>query len=400
MGYVFKDSHTGHWYCAYRDEDGKLCRRATGAPTKSLARRILEKHERDVVEKKWVGAKTYPDISFRQFAARFLRHSRATNGQSTSHRDRTIVDNLLDTFGDRMLRLIKRRDIQDYLDRRASTVYHRKNGTDKRIAPQTVDRERIGLMAMFSYAINQEYLPETEHPVRKVKIPKGETKKQRELTPDEEGRLLTECRKPENPRLAYLESIILTALGTGMREGELLSLKWRNVDLTERRFVDGSRSHGRITVESTNDNPNKDRETRSVPVTKDLRVVLTVLHELAIKKAEEEKKIEVEASEIHEHYVFTNPRTGTRWVDTKLAWYSALRKAKITGFRFHDLRHTFATRARRSGMPLEVLQLILGHSDVTTTMRYAHVGAWEADKYVNRMNQQPEGFELRKAVEG
>jgi integrase len=72
-------------------------------------------------------------------------------------------------------------------------------------------------------------------------------------------------------------------------------------------------------------------------------------------------------------YVFVNPETDTRYVDVKKAWTAALRTAKITHFRFHDLRHTAATYLQAETRDLLVTQQILGHADIRTTTKYAHV---------------------------
>ncbi len=89
--------------------------------------------------------------------------------------------------------------------------------------------------SIFSFAVDQEYIRADAHPVKKVTVKKSETKKERVLVPNEETQLLAVCRNPAHPRLAYPEPIIITALNTGVREGEILSLRWRSVDLTELR---------------------------------------------------------------------------------------------------------------------------------------------------------------------
>ena len=71
-------------------------------------------------------------------------------------------------------------------------------------------------------------------------------------------------------------------------------------------------------------------------------------------------------------YVFTNPYTRTKYVSIHKGFGEVLKKANIKNFRFHDLRHTAATRMTEMGIDLAVVQEILGHSDVKTTMRYAH----------------------------
>ncbi len=91
-----------------------------------------------------------------------------------------------------------------------------------------------------------------------------------------------------------------------------------------------------------------------------------------------------------------NPRTGTRYVDTKLGWYASLRDAAILIFRFHDLRNPFATRAIQGGCKLPALQLVLGHRDVSTTMRYVHMLGVDLNEVIHCM----ESFESRNGGGG
>jgi integrase len=70
--------------------------------------------------------------------------------------------------------------------------------------------------------------------------------------------------------------------------------------------------------------------------------------------------------------VFKN-RNDNRFVDIKKAWQSVLESAEIENFRFHDLRHHFASRLVMLGVPLNTIRELLGHSDLATTLRYAHL---------------------------
>ena len=71
-------------------------------------------------------------------------------------------------------------------------------------------------------------------------------------------------------------------------------------------------------------------------------------------------------------FVFTNPQTKTKYTTIKTAWRTACRRAGITGLRFHDLRHTFGTRAADAGVPLPAIRDVMGHNSTQTTERYAH----------------------------
>jgi integrase len=71
-------------------------------------------------------------------------------------------------------------------------------------------------------------------------------------------------------------------------------------------------------------------------------------------------------------YVFVNPDTGTRYTDVKKSFSAACRKAGITDFRFHDLRHTFGTRLADAGVDVVKIKELMGHASIVTTMRYIH----------------------------
>ena len=78
------------------------------------------------------------------------------------------------------------------------------------------------------------------------------------------------------------------------------------------------------------------------------------------------------ARQCPDEYVFWSSRSATHYKDLKRAWQEAKDLAKVTDFRFHDLRHTYATHRLRRGMPLAYLSKIMGHADISQTMKYAN----------------------------
>ena len=85
-------------------------------------------------------------------------------------------------------------------------------------------------------------------------------------------------------------------------------------------------------------------------------------------------------------FVFYNPQTGKRYSDIKKAFNRACDKAKITDFRFHDLRHTFASQLLMGGGDLVALKEILGHADIKMTLRYSHLASAHMKKAVNLLD--------------
>jgi integrase len=158
---------------------------------------------------------------------------------------------------------------------------------------------------------------------------------ERILTVEEERRLLDSA-------ISYLRPIIVTALNTGMRKGEILTLTWDDVDLT----------NNLITVNQTN---SKSKKARKVYINSTLKRLLL---ELKLKSAGSE-------------YIFLDDE-GNRLREIKNGFNAACRRAGIPGLRFHDLRHTAATRMIENGASIVAVSKILGHSDIKTTMRYTH----------------------------
>ncbi|MCI0487534.1 MAG: site-specific integrase, partial [Blastocatellia bacterium] len=202
-------------------------------------------------------------------------------------------------------------------------------------APASVDREIQLLSRIFSLAIERGEV-ET-NPCKGVKMLNAGNVITRYLTPEEEERLLPVL----TGRRSHLLDITIIDLHTGMRRTEILTLHKNQID-----FIRGS-----IEVIGT-----KNGKSRSVPIHPTLRPILQRLVEKAGPNG----------------YLFENPKTGEPIRDIKTAWAYALRDAKIEGLRFHDLRHTFGTRAIDGGAPLSAVKEVMGHMDIHTTMRYVH----------------------------
>jgi integrase len=157
------------------------------------------------------------------------------------------------------------------------------------------------------------------------------------LTLEEEQRLLACCS-------ATLKPLVLTALHTGFRTSELLSLTWAAVDF---------RRHS-ITVRAAYV---KNGESRSVPMNAVLRSTLQAC------------RMTANAAETP---VFRTPR-GTPYKNFRTAFECAVAQAGIADFTFHDLRHTFASRLVMAGVNLPTVQALMGHKTIAMTLRYTHL---------------------------
>jgi integrase len=164
-----------------------------------------------------------------------------------------------------------------------------------------------------------------------------------------------------------LRVLILAAAFTGLRQSELIGLRWRDVDLESQRIrVRNAVVRGEHSGEGKSDLSTR----RSVPMTERLRTELERWHGSTVFDA---------ANDL----VFAHPQLGSPLDRTKVTrrFQAACRRAGVPVIRFHDLRHTFATQLAASGVPLRALQEFLGHADLKTTQIYAHYArsAWELD---------------------
>ena len=216
----------------------------------------------------------------------------------------------------------------------------------------TVRRYLAVLSHAFTVAV-QEWEWVNENPFHKVSKPKEPRGRVRFLTDDERQRLLDSCQVSRN---SSLYTIVVLALSTGARRGELLSLHWSDVDL----------KRGMLTFRKT-----KNDETRAVPLTGYGLDVLT-----------QHAKIR----RLDTALVFPE-RTGTRPMSIREAWKFAVQRAGITNFRFHDLRHSAASYLAMGGASLAEIAEVLGHKTLQMTKRYTHLTESHTRGVVERMNQ-------------
>jgi len=216
----------------------------------------------------------------------------------------------------------------------------------------TCNRYLALMKRMLNVAIQESYAE--ENPVQEVKFySEKDTLKERILTEQEEKKLMEICSDTLRP-------ILIIALNSGMRRREILSLQWTQIDLKARR----------IRVEKT-----KSGKVRFIPIND---VLFNELNELRILNGQSP-------------YVSFNPETGKPYVDMKKGFKAACRRAGIEGLRFHDLRHSFASRLIEKGVDIETLRDLLGHHSITVTERYIHSSDDRKRKAVELLNGKIEG---------
>jgi integrase len=233
-------------------------------------------------------------------------------------------------------------------DRLLSEVTYR----GKKRSNATVVRYMAALSTVYTSAINEWGWVESS-PLKKVKKPKEPRGRIRFLDEKEREALLAVCQKSE---CRYLYLIVVMAISTGMRRGEIRGLRWRDVDLQK----------GRIVLEKT-----KNEEARAVPLVGKAHALLSDL-----------------AKRPHEDDDLLFPgRKSSIPVEFHKAFISALEEAKIKNFRFHDLRHTAASYLAMNGATLAELADVLGHKTLAMVKRYAHLSEAHTSKVVERMNE-------------
>lgn len=308
------------WWIDYRFQ-GRRLRESTGTKSRKRAEQLLAKRQAEVFEGRFAFAPQASVPHFADFAATYIEEfSKHNKKKSSLRRDIGIANNLSGYFGAKKLDAITPMLIEHYKNRRRSDD----------AAPATVNRELACLKHMFTIAMRDRLV--VENPVRSVRMFRVDNEVTNVLSQEDEGRLL-EAAAP------HLKRVIVCALDTGMRLGEILSLTWRQVDL----------SRSLIRVEHT-----KSGKPREIPISERLRTTLG-------------------RAGAHDESVFVGPK-GEAVDSVKTAMNAALRRSGLSarGIRFHDLRHTFATRLIEHGVDPFTVQELLGHQSITTTQRYAH----------------------------
>lgn len=223
----------------------------------------------------------------------------------------------------------------------------------KKRSNATVVRYMAALSKVFTIAVNEwEWLDSS--PMRKVSRPTEPRGRVRFLSDDERQRLLNSASKQSNP---HVYPIIVLAISTGMRQGEILNLNWNDINLRD----------GYLILHQT-----KNNERRRVPITGHAKEVL-----------QNHKKIR----RIDTNLVFYGKNPQTPFFIRNI-WQSLINDAQLEDFRFHDLRHTAASYLAMNGASLTEIAEILGHKTLSMVKRYAHLTHSHTSKVVESMNDK------------
>lgn len=323
-GSVYKRKKGKSWTMDFYDEDGKRIQKAVPQATcreeavLALQQEIVKTFDRahgiEEHREEKIGFRDFSKVYHEDYMKVTRRNFRP---------DIYRLQILCGYFGNVDLRIITPLEIERFRKSRL------KAGNTK----STVNRYLQLLKKMFNLAIEEGYLE--ENVIRKVKLfSEKDNLKEQILTEKEERKLIENCSET-------LKSIITVALNTGMRRAEILNLTWNQVDFEARR----------IKVEKT-----KSGKVRFIPVNE---ILFNKLNRLKSENGQSP-------------FVFFNPETKQPFLDMKTGFKTALKRAEIKGLRFHDLRHTFASRLVERGVDIETVRDLLGHHSILITQRYVH----------------------------
>ena len=316
--------------------DGKRVRKSLGRNKKVAA---LAAKEIEVKLAKQEHGFMVKDRAISSVITEYKEFSRETKSEATYKND---VCARLKAFEKRLenpgiyIRKITSRDIEKYLAQRL-----------KKVKAISVRGDLKTLKAFFNKAISWGYMK--DNPCNKVSPPKVEENPPRFLSQEEIDNLL---KAAEGSRI---HALVGTAVYSGMRRGELIHLEWSDVDFEVKTIS---------VVNKENENfHTKNRKFRVIPLHKKLNPILA---------AWKEKSLEIQQDK-ETNYCFPNEEGGLWQNNLRRSFMALLKKAKIENFRFHDLRHTFASQLSKAGVDIYKISKLLGHSSTRTTQIYAHL---------------------------
>ena len=328
---LYRRKNSPNWYMAFTC-DGLTCNASTGTEDEKTAAEIFRRLEAKIALGQWHPEMMQPkeekqQYTFEELAEKFGKWA-APRQKSWNRTGRTTVVRFVKLFGDFTLNSFNTNMVEQFQSDETA------RGQD----PGSVNRIVNILKSMFGKAVEWEMIGEDIlKKVRKAKNLKGAAKRLRYLSINECHTLIAAC----DP---HLKPIVITALNTGMRRGEILNIEWdKHVDL----------KHGFILL---TEDITKNGTRREIPINDVLRAVLQGLT----------RRLDVS-------YVFFDPATGKPYGDIKKSWASAKRRAGIKDYHFHDNRHTFASQLVMAGVDITTVSKLLGHKSLTMTLRYAHL---------------------------
>jgi integrase len=294
----------GNVWWAYFYVDGVREQHSTGTSNRRRAEAILQKLKADANDNRHRVVEIDPDLTFGALAARFIAEGLAHK----HHMDRLKL--LLPYFSDIPVVRITRTIVADY---------RRKRHQEKTLSDATVNRDLSVLRNILYWGVDESLI--AANPIARMKLVRERKIKRQVMSVEEEEKILQTAS-------GHLRGMIIAALDTGMRRGEITNQLWEHVDFSRKLLA--------VTKSKT-----PEGDAREIPLTERLYALLS--------EARQETGL-----------IFTYKDQRVRII--KRSWKSALRRAGVRHIRFHDLRHTFNTRLMEAGILQEVRMALMGHS--------------------------------------
>jgi integrase len=306
------------WWAIYY-VDGIRRQESTGTSNKRLAREIEKKRKDEAAAAKFGVLEILADenLTFGDLAARFLAGAEV----KPHHVDR--LKNLLPYFAD--IPLLR-------MNKGMTADYRIKRHKEKTVSDATINRDLSVLRHILYWAVDSSILP--SNPLTRLRLARERRVRRPVMSVEEEIKLLSVAP-------IHLKRIIIAALDTGMRRGEILNQLWEHLDM-QRKVLSVSRSK------------TPEGEAREIPLTRRLYQLLSENH-------------------CNAGLVFTYKDQPISYT-IKTSWAGAIKKAKLRHYRFHDLRHTHNTRLMEAGVMQEVRMALMGHQNQDKVhATYTHV---------------------------
>jgi len=330
-------------YYADYYKDGERIVESLRTTNKKLAQDILNKKKTDIVINTHLNINDREKILFHEMVKEFLeKHSKANKKKSFS-RDVGLCRNLEKRLGSRLLHQITGKDVQKY------KMGRQKDG----VKESTINRELAALRSIFNRAKEWGYLV--------IDVPKlgmfneEKFKRERYLTREEEQNICEIATEP-------IKSVIVVAINSGMRLSEILVLKWGDLDFDKKTM--------------------RLRETKAgKPQSVEMN---SIVYNLLEGRRTQQKGSD---------YIFPglggSKPLNTNYISRKFRRLAS--KARVKDAKFHDCRHTFASRLAILGVPIYTLKKLMRHSSITLTERYAHLAPSTMHDAVERLCTYQDG---------
>lgn len=277
-------------------------------------------------------------------------------------------------IGNTKLNRLTNNQLQQYYNTKIADGYN----------PKTVKHIHVIVNAALDKAVQMKLI--TDNVNKLTSLPKRTSYEGSVLSAEEVKIILNESKEE------LLYPIVVLAIYTGLRKGEIMALKWKDVDL-EKKELSVSGSLCRVEKESDESGkiihsyeimePKTSKSRRTIPL-------LDVAIEALLLQKERQDKIKRQYKDIYYDEGFVFARYDGKYLNQRQFmndYHAFLKKYNISNIRFHDLRHTFATLLLEAGEAPKIIQELLGHSTITTTMDiYAHVSTEVKQKTIHKLD--------------